>query len=911
MADAPHDTDATPPSSARRWARILLWVLGVGVLLFLASSFAVSRLLDPDRLAGWLEPRIEEAVNRDVEVGAVEVGFLPLAVRLRTIAVSDPTGLAPRLAALDNLELRVRVLPLLRREIRVSQIRLVGLEANLRAAPDGLNNYGDFSPAEGEESDAGEEARPFALQLDAIRLSGGTIRFQSASDSLDLSITELEAVAAVSHVGGGPWVFDGDYSARVSLSGKASGEARPPLSTVPVRLRMAAETSEDFSEVTVHEGSLELEEVSLGVRGRASNLKEPVRRLELEVQARGVALADLLALLPDSVREARSMVAGGTLAGDLTVHGQLGPDAVPEVEGAVEVQSGSFRLSGMTLLENLDATLDLSADRSVRPRARGTLLGGDLDLTGAATLGAEPRVDLRVQMEPALDQIHESFLPVGLTLQGRLPSQLRVVGNPMDLASLRYWGDLGVRGLVVTHPNLGVPVRVGTGSLALEGDRATVAPTTVVLGDDPIDVRGTLTGVEGLLDGAIPDFRGSASGTRVSLVELRAEPPADTSLTYGRVAFARVGGRPVRGRSAESAAQEMGLRRPGRLPLAGQIQVALDTVLDQRGRMEDVTATLVFGPDFLQVTEAAFRRYGGRIRTTAALELGDEAEEPFSLNLVAEGVDAGAFLGETTPLGRAITGTLDLDLDVAGALDALLLPSRSSLQGSGSFSLTGGGIDPGPLGERLATFLGQPRLAAPSIRDWSTGFILSEGRILLQEARMDGAPGAPRVGGGVGLDGDLDLVTAFDLPREELGAAALERLGLPPGSTGMQMVSAVLRVGGSLMDPSVSADPRATVESVAGAVEDRAREELETAVQERQQELRERATGFLRGLLRGRDTTRAAPPDSLVPDSIRPDTIGPDTIRPDTIRPDTVRPDTTQPDTVRRDTTRSGASGTD
>lgn len=886
-----------------RTTRILLWGAGVLVLLFLAGSFLLSRFLDPDRLAGWLEPQLEAAVNRDVSVGAVKVGFLPVAVRLEDLSISDPTGLAPELAALGSLELRVRVLPLLRREVRVREIRLDGLVANLRVGPDGLSNFGDFSSqAEGEpvEAEPVEEARPFALQLDGIRLSGGSLSYHSAPDSLAFELRELEADAAVSREVDGPWIFDGRYAGNVSFAGSTpSAGALPSLEGVPLTLRMAAEAAEDFSSVTIREGTLALEEVQLAVSGEARDLKEPIRELQLALQARGVPLADVLALLPDSVLEARELSADGTLSADLAVRGPLGPDTIPAVQGTVEVTGGNVRMGTMALLEALEATVEVSEDRSVRPRARGRLLGGDLSVDGAASLGETPSMDLRVVLAPILDRVDPALLPEGVTVRGSAPGDLRVVGNPLEPASLRFWGQVGLRDFRGTHPGLGVPASVSTASLELSGNRATLAPSTVALGEDRVELQGTLLGLEGLMDGAIPEFQGSARGPRVNLVTLVAEPPPDTALTYGRVAFAKVGGRQVRGRTAEAAAEEMGLRRPARLPLAGEIRLALDTVIDRKGRMEAVDATLLFGPDFLQVTQATFQRYGGRISTVAALELGDDPEEPFTLNLQVENVDAGAFLGQTTPLGRAVTGRLNLDMDLAGALDGLLLPSRPTLQGSGSFSLTGGGLQTGALGERLASFLGIQALASPSVQDWSTAFVLRDGLVLLQESRVQGAPGNPTVGGGIGLDGGLDLVTAFDLPREQVGAAALERLGIPQGAGAMQTVAAVLRVGGSLSDPALRADPRAAVADVTEAVQERAREELQEEVQERREQLQERATGFLRGLLGGRDTTRAAPPpDTLRPDTIRPDTVRPDTTRPDTVRPDTMRADTTRPDTM-------------
>jgi hypothetical protein len=358
----------------------------------------------------------------------------------------------------------------------------------------------------------------------------------------------------------------------------------------------------------------------------------------------------------------------------------------------------------------------------------------------------------------------------------------------------------------------------------------------------------------------------------------------------------------------------------------------LDTVIDRQGRMEGLRAQVEFGPEFIQVTDVAFRRFGGEIRTAGNLSLGSGPAQPFSLNLQVLDLDAGAFLSQTTPLGRFARGRITITLDLVGTLDNLLLPDRPALVGSGSFSLTGGGLTSVPVTRALADFLGMESLREPSIRDWSTSFVFENGRVRLAETTVQGAPGTPRIGGAVGLDGGLDLHSIFAIPSERLSAAALDRLGVAGEFAAKvlsrpEVVQAVLRVGGSVLDPTIEADPRAAALSLGAAVEaevksevqeqiDAQRVEAERVLQEQQaeaqrrieeqkQQLKSRATGFLRNLGGRRDTTTVPlPPDTIRPDTVRPDTIRPDTIRPDTVRPDTIRPDTIRPDTVRPDTIR-------
>jgi hypothetical protein len=491
-------------------------------------------------------------------------------------------------------------------------------------------------------------------------------------------------------------------------------------------------------------------------------------------------------------------------------------------------------------------------------------------------------------------------------------------------------------------------MEVPSGELRLDGIRALVQNLPVQLGEDRLSLSGEMSDVLAFLDSAsTPRFDGSVDGPRLDLRALSVRPPPDSALTYGRVAFAKVGGRAVEGRSVQEAAEELGLNRPASLPATGSLAVALDTVIDRKGRMEDVRAIVDFGPSFVRVTEASLHRYGGEIRTTANLSLSPDEATPFSFRLQATDLEAEAFLSQTTPLGSFVRGTIRVEVDLVGTLDGFLLPDRPALVGSGSFTLVGGGLATAPITSRLADFLGVEDLREPSIRDWGASFVLEDGWLRLADATVQGAPGSPMVGGSVGLDGGLDLRSVFNLPSDRLDLAALERLGVA-GEVAADVarrpdvVQAVLRIGGSVFDPSLQADPRAAVATLGAAVQEEVtreaqeridaqraeaerviqeqRAEAQRRIEEQREDLQGRATAFLRNLTRRQDTAHVPPPpdttpggavvDSLTGDSLRPDTLRPDTtLHPDTLRPDTLQPDTLRPDTVRPDTTRPDTIG--
>jgi hypothetical protein len=895
-----HHPPADAPASARasrRWIRRALIGLVALAVLYLGTVFALSRFLDPVRLADWIEPRIAAAVNRDVSIGTASVHLVPFELNLGEVEVSDPTGLAPSLARVQALALRVRLFPLIRREVRVDRITLENPSLTLQVGPEGLTNFGDFSP---EERPAPEEgSSPLRLELNSVRIVGGAIRYGSAVDSSTVEVADLSVESRVRRNEEGSWELAGASGAILTMTA-VGGFGTDAL---PVDVTFDMEADAGFDALTVRDGTVAVEGVSVGARGGVEGLKDPVRQVVLDVTLSDLPLDQIVALLPDSLRAGGRVGAGGTLSADLHIEGGLGPDARPDVTGRASVAEGTLLLSDNPLVAGVIGSVTL-ADGSVTPSLAGELLGGPASLEGSVAGLTDPMLDLQIRTAADLARLEAlGVLPEGVTLSGRLDADVRVVGPANDPARLQLVGDVGARNLQGTHPKLGVPVSVLSASLRLEGNRATFRELGMALGGDVLTTSGELRDLPAFLDpDGTPWLEARVEGRHLSLLDLRAEPPPDTVLTYGRVAFARLGGLSVRGRPPDEAARDMGLSRPDSLPLAGRLEVSLDTLVDRRGSSQDFRAQVEFGPRYLQVTEASFHRYGGELRSTFNLSLGDDPAQPFTLALQATDVDAGAFLGATTPLGSVVQGRITLEMDVTGNLDGLLLPTGRSLVGAGRYLVSGGGLRATPVTRELASFLGIEDLREPSIRNWGTSFILEEGVLRLADATVDGAPGTPLVGGGIALDGGLDLMAAFDLPVERLNADALERLGVV-GEVASRLrqredvVQALLRIGGSMGQPTVRADAGSPVRTLAEAVQDEATQEVQQRIEEQKKELEQRATGFLRGLVRRRDTI--PPPDTLVADSLAADTLRRDTIPGDTLRPDTLPADTTRPDTVR------------
>jgi len=896
------------------WVRRVLIFIGVAGVLYLGLLFVLSRFLDPETLAASLEPQLERALARDVEIGRAEVGFFPLGMRLQDVSVADPTGLAPMLASVESVEFQVDLIPLFRKQIRIRRLVINTPVANLRVAADGHTNFGDFS-AEQSQGAPDEEpgaAEAFSLVLRGIQITGGRLSLINEEDSTTANMGDLQLRADVQREAAGPWSFVGSSEGDVSF-GKIDGEGG--ATGLPLVLSFDILAGPSFEELEIRSGSLGVESVALVLDGKVEGLKNPVRMISLNLRGDGIPLQSLLEALPEQLRssflgEAEGSVGGsvgGSIEADLRVEGELGPDKKPRISGTARLAGASLSKDGIRLARNLNADFSMASGGPLLVSAEGEVMDGPFALEGQGEMGGERLIDLRLEAYPDLALIGSVVeLQEGVSAQGRIKADVRITGPAADPRKLRFWGEVSPTQLRIITPAVGVPITFPGGPIALQGNNATFRDFPLLLELDQFLATGEIRGITSFGEsGRTVEANASIRGPKLNLLRLTTKPLPDPALSYGKVAFARVGGRPVAGRSVVEAAQELRLNRPDSIPLAGVLTLALDTIIDAKGRLENVRAVVEFGPDFLRVSDASFNRYGGRIQANGNLMLGENAQEPFSMKLEVENLDASAFLGANSPLGKIVRGRLSLNLDLVGSLDALLLPEGPTLVGSGAFSLTEGGLNSILITESLATFLGLDEYRVPDIQDWSTAFVLENGRVRLADARLAGAPGEPRVGGSIGLDGGLDLLSVFSLPSDRLGSFARENLGMAGDLAGRvanrpDVVQAVIRIRGSILGPDLEADPGAAAETITRAVGEEVQSEANRRIQEQTTRLQNRASGFLRGLTQKREVQR--PPDSLPANPPPPDTIRPDTIRPDTIRPDTIRPDSIPPDTIRPDT---------
>ncbi|MCQ4348302.1 AsmA family protein [Pseudomonas stutzeri] len=188
-----------------------LGLLALGLLLALvALGFAFTHLFDPNDYKDEIRQLARDKANLELELrGEIGWSLFPwLGLELRDTTLASAATPQQPFAELDMLGFSVRVLPLLRREVQMSDIRIDGLRLSLARDAKGRGNWQDIGrpasaagdggtpasvpnagPAPTETPKAGPALR---LDIDSLALSNSRIDYHDAASGQRYSLEGLD-----------------------------------------------------------------------------------------------------------------------------------------------------------------------------------------------------------------------------------------------------------------------------------------------------------------------------------------------------------------------------------------------------------------------------------------------------------------------------------------------------------------------------------------------------------------------------------------------------------------------------------------------------------------------------------------------------------------------------------------------
>ncbi|MEE8343048.1 MAG: AsmA family protein, partial [Gammaproteobacteria bacterium] len=407
--------------------RVIGYLIGTVVVLIVGLSIVVPLLLDVNDFKDRITEVVQDKTGRELTLGG-DIGltvFPWLGVELADVQLSNAKGFggAP-FARIDTAKVRVKLLPLLRKQVEMDIVTLVGLQLNLAIDQGGRSNWDDLTGATQEPAPGKEKGGPKTL----AGLAVGGIHLRDARIVWDDRSTGSRHVVAGLSLNTGAVQLESPFDFDVAFQLQS---AKPEMRS-DIKLSGEIWISKTLQQFRVRgfRAGVEVQAKELPggqVRG------ELRAELQLDLETQGLELAGLVL---DAL--------GLQLAGDFRAGSVL---------SEVPTFSGSFDLRPFVpreLMQALGQEIPLTTDATVLSKADGHLeLKGSID---------------RIQVDSFRLRLDDSELTGKLGISNLAAPAIHIVLN-LDAIDLdRYLPPAST----AKAPPVGTPAAVGAGILPVD-----------------------------------------------------------------------------------------------------------------------------------------------------------------------------------------------------------------------------------------------------------------------------------------------------------------------------------------------------------------------------------------------------------------------------------------------------------
>jgi AsmA protein len=199
-------------------------ILGLGLLglllIIVALGFALTHLFDPNDYKDEIRQLVRDKAHVELTLnGDIGWSLFPwLGLELHDASIATLNTPKTPFADLQMLGLSVRVLPLLRREVQMSDVRVEGLNLTLARDEHGHGNWEDIgkplpvqsgatadtpatAPAEQEPAPAASNERAVKLDIDSLTVNNASVQYTDAKTGQSYSAESIQLSTGPVHEG--------------------------------------------------------------------------------------------------------------------------------------------------------------------------------------------------------------------------------------------------------------------------------------------------------------------------------------------------------------------------------------------------------------------------------------------------------------------------------------------------------------------------------------------------------------------------------------------------------------------------------------------------------------------------------------------------------------------------------------
>jgi AsmA protein len=397
---------------------------------------------------------------------------------------------------------------------------------------------------------------------------------------------------------------------------------------------------------------------------------------------------------------------------------------------------------------------------------------------------------------------------LGVTVEGLIETDLRLQGSQADamagrLSRLNNSGTLVMKNIRFSSKDFPYPLVVETGNFHAHQDKLVADNLKLVYGRNLFRMKGFYNNLFPYMLGTGPLEGGlSLEADKLYLEDFLAEVPASvstqTSVSPSSTLRKAQGGALTLTKGQAGSTSTSTSSSPstsvGVAMVPSDLSLKLDAVVKEaiydKMKMEDLKGVVRLDKGKLMVEDAGMRLAGSTTMMDATYEPVSATKALFDLAVKADSFDIQRFykevplFAEMAPSAKTAKGQVSLKYQLAGKLDAGMMPAMPSLKGGGTLSLHNVQVKGMKLFAAIANKSGKDSINNPNLKAVNLNTTISNNVMTLERTKMKIMGFRPRLEGQATLDGKLNLKF---------------RLGLPPfGIIGIPMT-----ITGTMENPKV------------------------------------------------------------------------------------------------------------
>ena len=474
-------------------------ILGILLALIITAVVGLEFYFTSDRLKSMAEPPIEEALQRDVEIGKMELSFLQTFPNAG-VTISDfliPGLQQDTAASFRQVVVGIDLIPLLSSQINITELNIDKPFVNYRINKDGTTNF-DLAPVDTTEEVPDTEAADTTdsqmnLQIPEVVLKNARIIYNDETTGMHAAINDLSGQIGLNYAD----LIETNLQLDAGGISVAS-DTVTYLEGLPLSINEVSVIDLPGETITLKEGGIAVKGLQIDLSGSISEWSSDAPALDLNFATSSDQFGELLKLIPEAYQEQISEFdAGGSLSFSGSVKGKVAEDELPRLDARLDVQNAFLqhpdlqeRISDIAIQAGI-TNEEISLNRFEASAGENTMNANGAILK---PLGDNPIAKLTADASMDLSTI-PNYYPIDtdtLEVRGQLQASVTIDGSLDEPEKALKNASFSLENGYLAYYELGKPIESLVASGRVEGNQLRLDKLDMKSGNNSVNVSGVV-----------------------------------------------------------------------------------------------------------------------------------------------------------------------------------------------------------------------------------------------------------------------------------------------------------------------------------------------------------------------------------------------------------------------------------